>query len=176
MNTLFIRATCAFAAALTFQLPASAEDAPAATDTPPATRAQVIYDHSLADGWQNWSWAKTQLSFEVAGSARRPIKVEAGPWEALYLHHAPFSTAGFSYLTLLIQGSAPDGLVRIHGLIDGKIASEGHPLKFSNTGWTLVKVPLATLGVDERTTDGFWVQNGTGAPLPKFYVTDIRLE
>ena len=163
-----IRATCMLAAAL-----AVSHSAPAAADV---AKELLIYDTALADGWQNWSWAKADLSVELNGSTRKPIRVEAGAWQALYLHHEAFSTAGFRRLTLLIQGTAPDGLVRIHGLIDGKVASEGYPVKISNAGWTQVKVPLATLGVKDTMTDGFWVQNASGAPLPKFFVTEIKLE
>jgi hypothetical protein len=37
-------------------------------------------------------------------------------------------------------------------------------------------VPLATIGAAHLMTDGFWVQNATGAPLRKFFVTEIKLE
>jgi hypothetical protein len=148
--------------------------APAQDAAAPAP--MIIYDKALGEGWQNWSWAKSELSVELNGSARRPIRVDAGAWEALYLHHEPFDTAPFKQLTFLIQGSAPDGQVRVHGLIDGKVASEGYPVKLINTGWTLVKVPLATLGVEGKFSDGFWIQNATGAALPRFFVTEIRLE
>jgi hypothetical protein len=36
-------------------------------------------------------------------------------------------------------------------------------------------VPLVTLGVEDQTIDGFWVQNVTAADLPKFYVTEIKI-
>lgn len=148
---------------------------PVAADIPLPAQMPV-YDTSLAPGWQNWSWAKAELSIEVPGSTRRPIRVEAGPYQALYLHHDPFSTKGMTKLSLLIQGSAPDGEVRIIALIDGKVANEGKLLKLSNTGWTRVVTPLATLGVEDKTIDGIWVQNATGADLPKFYVTEIKID
>jgi hypothetical protein len=135
-----------------------------------------VYDTALADGWQNWSWAKTELSVELSGSARKPIKVEAGAWEALYLHHEAFSTAGLKKLSLLIQGSAPDGQVRLFALAEGKPLGEGYLLNLSNTGWTKVEQPLATLGAEDKTIDGLWVQNATPSPLPKFYVTEIKLQ
>jgi hypothetical protein len=154
----------------------AAEDkapAPAATST---VAPVTVYDTTLQSGWQNWSWAKTELSLEVAGSARKPIKVEAGPWQALYLHHEGFNTAGFVKLHLLIQGSAPDGQVRILALVGGKPVGEGKLLTIGNSGWTRVVTPLATLGVEDQTIDGIWVQNATAADLPKFFVTEIRLE
>ncbi|HTU65183.1 MAG TPA: hypothetical protein VMF52_04500 [Steroidobacteraceae bacterium] len=136
----------------------------------------TIYDTALAPGWENWSWAKTELSVELGGSARRPIRVEAAPWSALYLHHAPFSTQGYKALGLLIQGSVPDREVRVFLLTDGKVNGEGKLVKIGNTGWTKVEVPLVTLGAEDRMIDGFWVQNASGTDLPKFYVTEIRLQ
>jgi hypothetical protein len=180
VNQKRIRAVLMATAFLIVNARAAEETAPVVPAAPvalaPPAVAPVIYDTALASGWQNWSWAKAELSVELAGSARKPIRVVAGPYEALYLHHEPFSTTGFKMLTLLIQGSAPDGQVRIHGLIDGKVASDGYPVKIGNAGWTQVKVPLATLGVEDKLANGFWVQNATGTPLPKFFVTDIKLE
>ena len=137
---------------------------------------KIIYDKALADGWQNWSWAKTTLSAELNGSARKPIKVEASPWSALYLHHEPFSTQGWTKLAFLVQGSAFGGEVRVFALIDGKVASDGYLIKLGNAGWTQVEVPLVTLGVDNKLTDGIWLQNASGTELPKFYVTEIKLK
>jgi hypothetical protein len=140
------------------------------------TTTMSIYDTSLGAGWENWSWAKTELSVELAGSARKPIRVEAAPWAALYLHHAPFSTQGYQKLDFLIQGTVPDREVRVFLLTDGKVNGEGKLVKFSNTGWTKVEVPLATLAADDKVVDGFWVQNASGTDLPKFYVTEITLQ
>lgn len=150
------------------------EPAPAAATAEPA-KEMPVYDTALAPGWQNWSWAKADLSVDLTGSARKPIRVVAGPWQALYLHHEPFSTSGMTKLSLLIQGSAPDGEVRILALIDGKTVGDGKLVRLSNTGWTQVVVPLVTLGVEDKVMDGLWVQNATAADLPKFYVTEIRI-
>lgn len=186
MRTL-IRAGCVLVLAsvvLNFAMAKDKTPAPAPAPSPaPATAAElaptaplVIYDLALQSGWQNWSWAKTELSVEIPGSARKPIKVEAGPWQALYLHHDAFSTSGYQRLTLLIQGSAPDGQVRVQALVDGKAVGDGHLVKLSNTGWTRIGTPLADLGVEDTRIDGIWVQNATPSDLPKFYVTEIKLE
>ena len=151
----------------------AADDAkPAVTPTPPMT----VYDTALAPGWANWSWAKSELSVELSGSARKPIKVEAGPWEALYLHHEAFNTPGLRNLSLLIQGSVPDREVRVFMLTDGKPVGEGKLVKISNTGWTNVVIPLVTLGVEDVMVDGIWVQNVSAEALPKTFVTDIKLD
>ena len=155
---------------------AAAEGAKPAEATSAATQPMTVYDTALAPGWENWSWAKAELSIELGGSPRRPIKVVAGPWEALYLHHAPFTTTGLRQLSLLIQGSVPDREVRVFALIEGKVVGEGKLVKIGNTGWTDVKIPLANLGVEDKVIDGFWVQNASATELPKFFVTDIRLD
>jgi hypothetical protein len=149
---------------------------PPVTADIPLPAQMLVYDTALAPGWQNWSWAKADLSVELSGGTRKPIRVVAGPYQALYLHHDAFSTKGMTKLSLLIQGSAPDGEVRIFALIDGKVASEGKLLKLGNTGWTQVVTPLATLGAEDKMIDGLWVQNATGADLPKFYVTEIKID
>jgi hypothetical protein len=149
---------------------------PATAAAPATAPEKIIYDTALAGDWQNWSWAKTTLSAELGGSARRPIKVEAGPWQALYLHHEPMSAAGWTRLTFLIQGSAAGGEVRVFALVDGKIASDGYLVKLGNSGWTQVEIPLVTLGVEGKLMNGIWLQNASGNDLPKFFVTEIRLK
>ena len=144
-------------------------------EAPPAAAINV-YDTQLGEGWENWSWAKAELSVELAGSPRKPIKVEAGGWQALYLHHAPFTTAGLKKINFLIQGSAPAGEVRLFMLTDGKTNGEGKPVKLSNTGWTRVEVPLVNIASDDKMIDGIWLQNMSADALPKFFVTDIRIE
>ncbi len=154
---------------------AAADETRPAADVP-AARQMTVYDTALAAGWDNWSWAKAELGVQLSGSARKPIKVEAGPWQALYLHHEPFSTTGLKKLSLLIQGSVPDREVRVFMLTDGKPNGEGKLVKISNTGWTSVVVPLATLASEDKMVNGIWVQNASATDLPKFYVTDIKLD
>lgn len=174
-----LRGALAVAATLAVAIPmaaAAGKDDKKAADQPPPTEPMTVYENTLGAGWENWSWAKTELGLEIAGSARKPIKVEADGWQALYLHHAPFNTTGLRKLGFLIQGSVPDKEVRVFMLSDGKPNGEGKLVKFSNTGWTKVEVPLATLASDEKVVDGLWVQNASEAPLPKFYITDIKLD
>jgi hypothetical protein len=155
---------------------AAGETKPAAAPEAAPVQPVTVYDTMLAPGWENWSWAKSELSIPLGGSPRRPIKVEAGPWQALYLHHAGLDTTGLRQLTFLIQGSTPDREVRVFMITGGKPVGEGKLVKISNTGWTEVKVPLVTLGVENAMVDGIWMQNASATDLPKFYVTDIRID
>lgn len=150
--------------------------APPAGSQPAASEAMTIYKDALGTGWENRSWAKTELAVDVGGS-RKPIRVEAGPWQALYLHHAPFSAAPYRKLSLLIQSAQPGGQpVRIIALTGGKpITETGKVVTLKAGGWTQVEVPLASLGAENATIDGIWVQNGTDQALPVFYVADVAL-
>jgi hypothetical protein len=139
-------------------------------------KSMVIYDTALASGWQNWSWAKTELSINIEGSARKPIKVEAGGWQALYLQHEAFNTTGYQNVEFLIQGTSPEAEVRVIALINGKPANDGRTIKIDNKGWKRVVTPLRTLGAEEVAIDGLWVQNASPNDLPRFYVTEIKLQ
>lgn len=147
---------------------------PAAADAAP----MVVYDKALGEGWQNWSWAKTELSLTVNGSARTPIGVDAGAWQALYLHHAPFSTAGLRRLSLLVQGATPGGQkLRILAIADGKpVNAEGKLVTLPASGWAKMEVPLTALAAADKTIEGFWVQNATDKDIPRFYVTEVVLD
>lgn len=182
-----VPALAVLAAAIAVPAPAQGP-APAATPptAPPAAAqaaipagAMPVYGTALGEGWSNWSWAKTSLSLELNGSARRPIKAEAGPWQAVYLHHDPMPTAPYRALHFLIQGAAPGGhQIAVMATIGGKpVPDKVKSLKLAAGGWMEVRVPLSTLGAANATIDGFWFQNASpeAAPAP-FYVTEVYLE
>ena len=93
----------------------------------------------------------------------------------LYLAHEPFSTTGYQMLSLLVQGSTLDGQANVYLLVNGKPAGPAKLVKFSNSGWTKVQIPLETLGAKDIVVDGLWVSNPGGDTMPKFYVADIAL-
>jgi hypothetical protein len=138
----------------------------------------IVYDKALGEGWQNWSWAKTELSLVVNGSSRTPIAVDAGPWQALYLRHAPFSTTGYRRLSMLIQGAAPGGQkLRILAIVDGKPANaEGKLVTLPASGWAKIDLPLTAIAAADKTIEGIWVQNASDQPIPRFYVTEVAID
>jgi hypothetical protein len=187
MKSLIAAAALLFvpAVALAQATPASA---PAGATAAAADPIATIYDKALGTGWENWSWAKTELSADI-GSARKPIKVEAQGYQALDLHHAPFSAAPYRGITMLIQAVGGEAEVRVIGIVNGKpiangtkVGADGQPelrmkvVKVVPGGWTKVQIPLAQLGIGEGATiDGFWVQNNKNEPAPNLYVADIML-
>jgi len=134
----------------------------------------VLYDDELKNGWQNWSWAKTQLS--VPAGNGKPIKVEGDPWSALALHHEPFSTEGFSKLVFYINGGGAGGqelLVRAQA--GGKIVETDFAIAPKAKTWAVVEVPLKDIAAADRTVDGFCWQ-GKDKAYPPYYITRIQLE
>ena len=182
----------AAAALLLAPATAFAQTAPAAPAAPAAAPAveplATVYDKALGPGWQNWSWAKTELSADI-GSARMPIMVDAQAYQGLYLHHAPFSTAPYRGISMLIQVVGGEAEVRVIAIADGKpipdgvkIGADGQPqpmmkiVKLKPGGWTQVQFGLDQIGAMNKTIEGFWVQNNLGTPAPHFYVADIVLK
>jgi hypothetical protein len=186
------------AGALLLSAPAFAQTEPG--DLPPRPKPAVeatvaaagaeasVYNNALGPGWENWSFATVELGVDTGG-ARKPIRVEAKGWQALYLHHAPFSTAPYRGLSMLLQVVGGEAEVRVIATADGKpipdpsqapVNNEPVPkmklVKLKPGGWTKILVPLAELGADDKTIDGIWVQNNSGEDAPTFYAADIALE
>jgi hypothetical protein len=164
--------------------PAFAQTAAPAVAAPAADNVATVYDKALGAGWQNWSWAKTELSADI-GSARMPIMVDAQGYGGLYLHHDAFSTAPYRALSMLIQVVGGPAKVRVMVTVGGKPVPDGDKMEggqpvakmklvtLAPGGWTQVLIPLGTLGADKVTADGIQVMNDSGDPAPHIYVADI---
>jgi hypothetical protein len=158
---------------------AFAQNAPAPTDN----AAMIVYDKALAPGWQNWSWAKTEVSTETG--ARKPLLMDAQGYGGVFLHHEPFSTAPYRSLEMLIQVVGEPAQVRIMVTVGGKPIQDGdkveygHPVakiklvKLAPGGWTKVVIPLGAIGAENVTIDGVQVMNDSGQQAPHIYIADI---
>lgn len=141
--------------------------------------SQIIFDDQLQNGWQNWSWAKNVLDNLNPARGARSVRVQAGPWTALYWQHPAFDTAPFEALNFWIHGGEAGGQkLRVVGLRGGKPANEAGfsiPLVKAQE-WTQITVPLAKLGVENvLDCDGFYLQENEGKEQPIFFVDDFRL-
>ncbi|EGF93380.1 alpha-L-arabinofuranosidase-like protein [Asticcacaulis biprosthecium C19] len=161
--------TAAFAA-MAFAGPVFAQET-----APAAPQPMVIYDDVLAPGWNNWSWAKTTLSTDI-GSDVKPISMQSEPWQALFLQHAPFSTAGYTKLTFYVNGGPTGGqTISVKALIGDKPVDPGYTIRLNANTWNVVEVPLADLGAVNQTISGLWWQ-AQGQPVSTWYITVIQLE
>jgi hypothetical protein len=166
------------AAAAALLIPATAfAQTPAAA--PAADSVANIYGTTLGPGWQSWNWDKTvtELSVELAGSPRRPIKVQPGPWGALYLHHSAFDTSPWRGISFLIQPVGAPMKIQVIALVGGKpVEGKSKIIELVPGGWKKVEFALADLGADKVQLDGLWFQSYSGEPGPTFYITEIALK
>ena len=134
----------------------------------------VAYDDELKNGWQNYSWAKVELSVPAGGA--KPIKVSGDAWSGLSLHHDAFSTAGFSKVTFHINGGGTGGQeLMVKVMIDGKPVEANYVISPKAKTWALVEVPLKDIGAQDKIIDGIVVQ-GKETPYSAYYVIRIQLE
>ncbi|MEO7101624.1 MAG: hypothetical protein ABI162_19900 [Luteolibacter sp.] len=146
--------------------------------TPPQV-TKIIYQDSLIDGWQNWSWATVGTA--SATPVRRgtsAVSVTAVGWSALYLRRQTVqSTAGYSAVAFWIHGGQNGGQsLQVVSLRNGN-TQVFKPITPPLAGqWTRVVIPLSELGLaNVWDFDGLWIQNSSGSPISTFHVDDIAL-
>ena len=146
--------------------------------TPAKAQDLSIYSDSLQNGWQNWSWATTNLSnTSPVHSAPDSISVTAGAWAALYLHASTqVNTSAYTGLRFWINGGSAGGqLLQVAATLNGN-AQASYTLSALTTGWQQITIPLTSLGAANATNmDGFNIQDRTGTSQATFYVDDISL-
>ena len=144
-----------------------------------AQSSQAIYDDSLQNGWQNWSWASVSLSnTNPVHAGTQSISVTAGAWQALYFHNNPFDPAGFTKLTIWTHGGTSGGqLLQVQAVSGGGAVAPGQSLApLAANSWQQISIPVSTLlPPGQSTIDGFWLQDRSGTAQPTFYVDDISL-
>ena len=137
----------------------------------------TVYTDGLTNGWTSYGWAKLQFNNLLPVHAGPPsIKVEAGAYQAMYLHHDPFRIGKFRYLTFWINGGEQaTQQLKVQAMINGKQQAAEFTLpKLYTNAWRMIVVPLPALGItDKSNMDGFWIQSLSGTASPPFYVDDI---
>jgi hypothetical protein len=141
-----------------------------------STTPLAIYGDRLAPGWDNWSWAEVTLGVRASGD-ERPIQIDADAWEALYLHHEPFSTAGYTNFSFWINGGQGGQTLSVVALDAAGEALSTGPFRFVPlaNAWRRVEVPLSEIGAADTIVSGFLIQNATAASAPTFFVNEIGL-
>ncbi len=148
-------------------------------------RGLLLYRDGLQNGWEDWSWTKKHESAAdtLEPGAKSAIRVEADPFQSVYLSHLPMPTKQYDRLLVTLNGGADGGQIVSVGMIKGR--DTAHP----NTPWVLVPLPalkakqwttsvlpLATLkAVDKPDLGGVWVQMSNAGTQGTFYVGTVRL-
>jgi len=142
---------------------------------------RTIYDEALAPGWENWSWATVDTASTAnANTGSVSIAVTAPGWTALYLRSAgaPVDTNGYLNFSFYVHGGTTGGQTIQVAAVIGNNGQPAVRVASPTAGtWQKITVPLAALGVDNRTdVTGFWIQQGSGVDEPTFYVDTVVLE
>jgi hypothetical protein len=159
--------SCGLLAALALQLTARAD--------------QIIYDDTLENSWQNWSWSTTVNfnntgTYVHSGAASISATITSG-WSALSLWHSAQDSSVYTNLTFWINGGASGGQqLQIYAEVTGTTETAiSLPTLAANT-WQQMSFSLSALGVaNQPNFIRFSIQDRSGAAEPTFYVDDIVL-
>jgi alpha-L-arabinofuranosidase len=145
---------------------------------PPAVDGMAIYQDSLVNGWNNWSWAAVNPGAgSTVHTGASAIAVDADAFEALYLQHAPIATGAYESLRLWVHGGATGGQTINVVALRGDVGQPAVPIGPLASEWQEVIIPLARLGVAEvDDLTGLWLQDNSGTTQPTFFVDDVSLQ
>ncbi len=149
---------------------------------PPAIVAAglVIYADALGSGWNDWSWDPITRNLAAgspvhAGSAAIAVTYTGG-WSGLKLAYpAEVNAAGYDTLRFWVHGGATGGQ-QVTVQLEGTGGSDDSRVitPTANT-WTLVQIPLSTLG-GKATIAAVVFFNNTPSAQPVYYLDDLSLE
>jgi hypothetical protein len=152
--------------------------------TPTATpgTGYTIYDESLANGWQNWSWSSTVNLADTSNPYSGQYDIAWTPTSAyagLYLANpSGVSTNGYTKLTFAIKASQANESASI-SLVDTSnnvlatlpLANYGgNPVQGTYTVYTIT---LANLNATNKNISAFQLSNQTSSSQPTMYLDKI---
>ncbi len=146
-----------------------------------AQNNQLIFSDALQNGWQSWGWAKTidlKNPAPAYGGAAASIRVGAGGWEAIHLHHSALDVAPFGAVSFWVCGGEGGGQkLRVQASRADKIQDASFPLDaLKPNEWRRVVVPLDALGVSGKTdVTGIVVGNNSPDAAGEFFLDDVEL-
>ncbi|MGI4788612.1 MAG: hypothetical protein ACRYFS_07155 [Janthinobacterium lividum] len=158
-----------------FSIPSA--DASAAPAPVAAAPTQTIYAGSLKNNWQWWGWANSNFSNKAPALSTTSIEVQAGGWQAIYLHHAALQTTPMMYVSFWINGGATGGQPLIVRALRSGVPQKTVVLGTLKANvWQRVLIALPKLGIGSvPNMDGLWIQNNSAKTLAPFYVDQISL-
>ncbi len=142
----------------------------------PPTVSQTIYAGSLQNGWQYWGWGNDILTNPAPALSAASIKAQEGPWQGVYLHHAPFRTSSSATVSFWVNGGTTGRQLLVVRALRSSVPQTAVPLPPLKAGWQQVQIALPRLGVGTALDmDGLWIQNNTPNTLAPFYLDKIAL-
>jgi hypothetical protein len=129
---------------------------------PPPVNGMVMYQDSLANGWNNWSWATVDLASTAnVHTGSSAIAVTAAAFQALYLQHNALPTDTYQSLKFWINGGATGGqTLNVVGLLNNVAQPAMSIGPLAAGAWQEVVIPLSQLGIaNAADLTGLWVQD-----------------
>ena len=153
------------------------------TTVPPSGTSVALYDDSLQNAYQNWSWAVSDFgATSPVHSGSRSIRFEPDQYGALYLHSdAGIDTSAYSAVRFWVFPTAGGGqrlaVVALDGATErGRVAVDsafGGPLV--GGVWQEVTVSLSSLNATSGPLKDIYIQDMSGSDQPAVFVDDVRL-
>ena len=150
----------------------------------PAQAPLPVYADYLVNGFQDWGWAPHNYANTApthSGSNSVSVTMSTG-WQGLQIYHSDLNSGLYTGISLWLNGGAGGGQkLQVYGMLHvGTTNNAGQgqyvPLGNLTTNWQQFVVPLAALGVANRTNfSGFAIQDRSGTAPSTFYVDDIQL-
>jgi alpha-L-arabinofuranosidase len=155
---------------------------PVAIQSARAQNNMTVYDDSLVNGWQDWSYTTHNLANTSpvhSGSDSISVTV-TNAYAGVQFYHADMTNTAYASITFWLNGGATGGQqLQMYGNLGTPIVAQGAryylntPL--ANT-WQQYTIPLSALGVAKATNfTGFAIQDSVGSAEPIFYLDDIQL-
>ena len=144
------------------------------------TQNQAIYSDALQNDWQSWGWAKT-IDFNNATpthAGAASIRVGAGGWDAVHLHHAAFNDSSFGSFSFWVYGGPGGGQkLRVQASRSDKIQDPSFVLDtLKPNEWKRIVVTMDALSITGKTdVTGLVVANNSPDAAPDFFLDDVEL-
>lgn len=140
---------------------------------------QVIYADGLQNGWQNWSWAKSNLdNKKPVHSGQKSISITVTkPYSAAFFHHTPVSTNGYKAVDAWVyNGSKVPILIAVTALMNKPVKSNLPWQNIPPKKWVHIVASLKSLNIAGKNIEGIWFQEMTNKPGHVFYLDDVKLK
>jgi len=144
---------------------------------PPPVNGMAIYQDSLVNGWNNWSWASVSTgNATTVHTGTSSIAVNADAFEALYLQHPALPTGAYQSLRFWIHGGATGGQTLNVVALRNDVAQPAVRIGPLAPEWAEIVLPLAQLGIENvADLSGLWLQENAGVTQPVYFVDDVSL-
>ena len=141
----------------------------------------IIYNDSLVNGFQDWSWTEVHnlSSTNLVHSGTYSIGIYATNWEGVSFYNATYDTTPFTNLVFWANGGPLGGQrFQIYCDFASGPSSTAYPLPSAlaaNT-WTQFIIPLASIGAANRTNlNRINLQLTPSGTTNFFYLDDLQL-